>query len=245
MNDLMPFEFDNQEVRVVEDNSGSPLFVAKDVLASLGYDVSNVPNRIKNVPDEWRGSYPIATPSGTQEMAVLTEQGLYFFVARSDKPKALPFQKWIAGEVLPQIRKNGSYSQQQLIPQDYVAALRAAADAYEAKQRAEAEARALQQDNQLLNTIIDNEFGYCSILRAAQHLGIDEKTFKWQALKSKTLEMGLDIKRAPSPRYAYQNLYPIAAFEHCYPQYDFSGLQPEAVADRHIKLLGGQLLAMH
>ncbi|MDR2697989.1 MAG: hypothetical protein LBB40_05895 [Holophagales bacterium] len=40
----------------------------------------------------------------------LTEEGLYFFVCRSDKPKARAFQEWIAGEVLPSIRKTGGYS---------------------------------------------------------------------------------------------------------------------------------------
>jgi len=45
-------------------------------------------------------------------MAVLAEQGLYFFLGRSDKPAALPFQKWIAGEVLPSIRKTGEYRAQ-------------------------------------------------------------------------------------------------------------------------------------
>jgi phage antirepressor YoqD-like protein len=43
-------------------------------------------------------------------MVVLTEQGLYFFLARSDKPLALPFQKWIAGEVIPTLRRTGEYS---------------------------------------------------------------------------------------------------------------------------------------
>ena len=42
-------------------------------------------------------------------MVVLIEQGLYFFLGRSDKPKALPFQKWLTGEVLPAIRKTGGY----------------------------------------------------------------------------------------------------------------------------------------
>lgn len=42
-------------------------------------------------------------------MLTLTEQGLYFFLGRSDKPAALPFQKWLAGEVLPSIRKTGGY----------------------------------------------------------------------------------------------------------------------------------------
>lgn len=43
-------------------------------------------------------------------MLTLSEQGLYFFLGRSDKPKALPYQMWIAGEVVPSIRKTGSYS---------------------------------------------------------------------------------------------------------------------------------------
>ena len=38
------------------------------------------------------------------------EQGLYFFLARSDKPMALPFQKWLAGDVLPSIRRHGLYA---------------------------------------------------------------------------------------------------------------------------------------
>lgn len=42
-------------------------------------------------------------------MLTLTEQGLYFFLGRSDKQKALPFQKWIAGVVLPSIRRTGAY----------------------------------------------------------------------------------------------------------------------------------------
>ena len=43
-------------------------------------------------------------------MLTFSEQGLYFFLGRSDKPAALPMQMWIAGEVLPSIRKTGSYS---------------------------------------------------------------------------------------------------------------------------------------
>lgn len=58
------------------------------------------------------GSNRIATPGGEQEMLTLSEQGLYFFLGRSDKPRALPFQKWLAGEVLPAIRKTGKYEKQ-------------------------------------------------------------------------------------------------------------------------------------
>ena len=107
----MPQIFENKEfgaVRTFRDKAGEPLFVAKDVALALGYEW-NGNARIAHVPAEWRGVTSVVTPSGTQEMVVLTEQGLYFFLGRSDKPKALPFQKWLAGEVLPAIRKHGGY----------------------------------------------------------------------------------------------------------------------------------------
>lgn len=95
------------EVRVAELN-GELRFVAKDVAERLGYKWQ--PNIVGHVPDEWKGVNPINTPGGAQEVITLSEQGLYFFLARSDKPAALPFQKWIAGEVIPSIRRHGIYA---------------------------------------------------------------------------------------------------------------------------------------
>lgn len=97
-------------VRVIE-NAVELFFVAKDVLRALEYADDYNPSRaIQAVPEEWKGVHRIHTPGGEQEMLTLSEQGLYFFLARSDKPKALPYQKWIAGEVMPSIRKTGGYS---------------------------------------------------------------------------------------------------------------------------------------
>ena len=110
-NELTAFNFESNEIRVVPDGNGKFHIVAKDVLTALGIDTSNVPSKIGHVPEEWKGRSPVATPGGVQNMAVLTEQGLYFFVNRSDKPKALPFQKWVAGEVIPSIRETGKYEQ--------------------------------------------------------------------------------------------------------------------------------------
>lgn len=113
---LIPFFFKSEsshKVRAYIDESGDHWFVAKDVCVALCYSesaVGQLANLIKHVPDEWKGIKPINTPGGNQRMATLSEQGLYFFLARSDKPKALPFQKWIAGEVLPALRKTGQYS---------------------------------------------------------------------------------------------------------------------------------------
>ena len=95
------------EVRVTEVN-GELHFVAKDVAERLGYITEKGMGQIlSHVPSEWKSSTP--NPNGGADMITLSEQGLYFFLARSDKPLALPFQKWIAGEVLPSIRKHGGY----------------------------------------------------------------------------------------------------------------------------------------
>ena len=107
MSELIPFDFDSHAVRVI-DVDGSPWFVAKDAALALDYVWKGTSGTIDHVPEEWRGVCSVQTPYGAQEMAVLSEQGLYFFVCRSDKPKALPFQKWLAGDVLPTIRRTGA-----------------------------------------------------------------------------------------------------------------------------------------
>lgn len=107
INELSIFNYEQNQVRTVVVD-GEPWFVAKDVVAILGYSSgSNVSRLISNVPEEWRGVKPIHTPGGTQFMSVISEPGLYFFLSRSDMDVALPFQRWVAGEVLPTIRKTG------------------------------------------------------------------------------------------------------------------------------------------
>lgn len=109
MSSLIPFSFESRSIRVLAVD-GLPWFVAKDVAEALEYAESSNPARLfAHVPDEWKGVNPIHTPGGVQEMVTLSEHGLYFFINRSDKPKALPFQKWVAGDVLPAIRRTGHY----------------------------------------------------------------------------------------------------------------------------------------
>ena len=105
----LPFSFEGRPLRVLRDETGEPLFVAKDVALALEYDWNGA-SRVAHVPDEWKRVTSVVTLRGDeQNMVCLTEQGLYFFLGRSDKPKALPFQKWLAGEVLLAIRRTGRY----------------------------------------------------------------------------------------------------------------------------------------
>jgi prophage antirepressor-like protein len=110
MSSLTPFCFESSPIRVLSVD-GLPWFVAKDVAEALEYGRFDS-NLLLHVPEEWKGTNPIRTPGGEQELWCLSEPGLYFFVNRSDKPKALPFQKWVAGEVLPAIRQTGGYRAQ-------------------------------------------------------------------------------------------------------------------------------------
>ena len=103
------------EVRVIFiDNE--PLFCLSDVCRALGLTTpSAVANAIKAEFEGYElNSYPLQTAGGTQNFTMITEAQLYFVLMRSDKPTAKEFRMWINKEVLPSIRKTGSYSQKPL-----------------------------------------------------------------------------------------------------------------------------------
>lgn len=93
-------------VRVVEENGGI-YFVAADVCKAL--EISDVSNAIKSLDADEKGTYNISTRGGYQNMAIVNESGLYALVLKSRKPNAKKFRKWLTGEVVVSIRKNGMY----------------------------------------------------------------------------------------------------------------------------------------
>ena len=104
---LLSFMFAGKVIRGITDDAGYPQVVAKDVAEALGYTwTSN--GRIAHVPEEWKGVAAVVTSAGTLEMVTLTEPGLYCLLNRSDKPTAEPMRKWLAGEVIPALRRIGS-----------------------------------------------------------------------------------------------------------------------------------------
>jgi anti-repressor protein len=117
MNSLQLFENGQFNVRTIVDDDGEIWFVAKDIAIALEYKESSLDSMNKLmaiVPAIWsaRKRILVRSENGVEqerEMLCLTEQGVYFFLGRSDKPKALPYQIWIAGEVVPSIRKHGVY----------------------------------------------------------------------------------------------------------------------------------------
>lgn len=102
--------FNNPEfspVRAVE-HDGEPWFVGKDVAQALGYAKPSDAAR-KLVDEEDRGISKMETPSGTQEMTIINESGLYSLILSSKLPAAKKFKRWVTAEVLPALRRNGGY----------------------------------------------------------------------------------------------------------------------------------------
>lgn len=109
MSELTPFAFDGQAVRVVTDEHGEAWFVLADLCAVLG--IANVGNVLSRLDLDERGSIRLAdgTP-GNPNRATVNEAGMWRVVLRSDSPAAEPVRRWVTHEVLPAIRKTGSYS---------------------------------------------------------------------------------------------------------------------------------------
>lgn len=96
------------KVRVIERNN-EPWFVGKDVAEALGYSQPAKAIR-EHVKDTHKGVSEMDTPGGRQQIIIIDEAGLYSLVLRSKLPAAEAFQEWVVAEVIPSIRKTGSYS---------------------------------------------------------------------------------------------------------------------------------------
>lgn len=134
MNELQVFNnamFGNVRI-FLEDNE--PWFVAKDVCECLA--ISKHRDAISRLDDDERGSLKVDTLGGKQEMATVNEYGLYSLVMSSRKPEAKDFRRWVTHEVLPSIRKYGSYNMN--IPRTLPDALKLYANEIEAHNKTKA-----------------------------------------------------------------------------------------------------------
>lgn len=109
MNELRIFNnADFGDVRTVEKD-GNIWFVGKDVAEALGY--ARTADAVKaHIDADDKGVCVLPTPGGRQETTIINESGLYSLVLSSKLPKAKAFKRWITSEVIPSIRKTGSYN---------------------------------------------------------------------------------------------------------------------------------------
>lgn len=101
------FAFHSKPIRtLVEDEH--IWFAAVDVCRILG--ISWRGNTLAAIPSSWQGMRKLRTPQTNQTLRVISEPAVYKLAFRSNKPEADAFTNWVASEVLPSIRKNGSFN---------------------------------------------------------------------------------------------------------------------------------------
>lgn len=162
MSNLAIFRYQEKEVRVLKDDQGEPWFVAKDVCDILAIiDTRTIVDRLDM--DEWDKTTVIDSMGRDQEGYIISESGLYEAIARSNKPEAKIFQKWVRKEVLPSIRKHGLYATPDTIekflndPDTMIQALTALKEERAKRQALEAENAGLLPKAEFFDAVADSK----------------------------------------------------------------------------------------
>ncbi|OUY09025.1 BRO-N domain-containing protein [Acinetobacter populi] len=126
MNQVTYFDFKSNAVRIAFDCNNEPLFCLADVCKVLnisrssdllqvqrGYVKNETPKRHGALDPSGVHTIIVSTNGGKQKLIFVDEPNLYRIIFRSNKPEALNFQNWVFAEVLPSIRKTGTYNARQ------------------------------------------------------------------------------------------------------------------------------------
>lgn len=106
MNDLTVFNYDTNQIRTIAID-GEPWFVATDIAKTLEY--RDAANLIRGLEEDEVRTHKVSTNRGPRDAAIISESGLYTVMVRSTSERVKPFRRWVTHEVLPSIRKTGSY----------------------------------------------------------------------------------------------------------------------------------------
>lgn len=113
------FNFGDTPIRSIITPEGEPLFCLADVVK--GCDLKNPSHAAAAIKSEFKGStlnvYPLQTAGGVQSLTMITEPQLYFVAMRGRSQVAHEFRQWICNEVIPQLRKHGSYHLRAPLPE--------------------------------------------------------------------------------------------------------------------------------
>ena len=172
MNNLRIFENSEfGEIRTItKDNE--PMFCLMDICKAL--DMKNPTMVASRLEDDEVTKFDLGSKRG--ETNFVTESGLYAVILRSDKPNAKKFRKWVTGEVLPSIRKNGGYiaNQENLTPEQIVAnALVVAQNIITQKDK---QIEEMKPKANYFDALVDKKLN-TNIRDTAKELGVGEKAF--------------------------------------------------------------------
>lgn len=120
--EVTTYNFNGENVRTFVID-GEPWFVLRDICDILEL---TTPSRVaERLPSKGVSKTHTLTSGGSQQVTIINEPNMYRVVLRSNSPAANPFEAWVTEQVLPSIRKTGSYNTTPALPQNYVEALEA------------------------------------------------------------------------------------------------------------------------
>lgn len=203
MNEITTFTYNMNRVRTVF-KEGEPWFVLKDVCEIL--DIGNNRMVAERLDDDEKNSVSITDGNrGNPNFTVISESGLYNVIFLSRKPEAKKFKKWVTSEVLPSIRKTGSYVQ---TPKTYIQALEALIETEREKERLKIE--------------LDESKEYYTVKRVASINRISWRNISWKNLINSSHAMGREIKKVFDPNLTKVNAYHIDVWRYEYPELRYS-----------------------
>lgn len=191
--ELQTYSFEKQEVRVKNINNEA-WFVGKDVADTLGY--TRADNAIRtHVDEEDKLTHRISASGQMRNMTMINESGLYALIFGSKLPKAKEFKRWVTSEVLPSIRKHGTYMTAETIeraltdPDTIIQLATTLKDEREQRLIAEQQVSELQPKASYYDLILRNK-SLLSVTQIAKDYG---KSARW--LNEKLHELGVQYKQ--------------------------------------------------
>ena len=191
--------FENEQfgqVRIAMNDSGEPMFCLADLCTVLDLTPSKVAQRLE---EDVLSKYPLLTAGGIQQANFVNEDGLYDVILDSRKPEAKKFRKWITSEILPSIRKTGSYSVKLKLP-SYAEALRQLADKVEENERLQIENKDMKPKADYFDTLVERGSNL-NLRDTAKMIGISERFFIEYLLLNGYLYRDAKRKLKPIAKY--------------------------------------------
>jgi len=165
--EVIPYDFSGKTVRILTDDKGDFWWIASEVCCVLG--LSNVTMALLALDSDEKSINK--TDVGNKSRRLINEPGLYSLIIRSNKKRAKKFKRWITHDILPTIRKAGSYSIKSLVPKNYKEAVKHLLAQIEKTEKVETANKKLLPKADALDQIANCE-GLVSFTKAGKILGI-------------------------------------------------------------------------
>lgn len=206
MKDIIPFQYETNEIRVIQGGDGEPWWIAKDVCTALR--IADISQAVERLDDDEKQIRTLHLSGQNRDIWTVNEPGLYTLIIRSNKQEARKFKRWITHDVLPSIRKTGKYEVGNLSELDLIIRSAKALKSIEQKQ--------IEHDGRLsaLEAKSDQNAGhtgYWTITAWSKlndlSLFLDQAAYYGREASKISKQWGVDIGRVPDERFGVVNSY--------------------------------------